>query len=324
LARKQGVGFAMAQERKAAGFVHLRVKSAYSLLEGAVRPEELARLARDSAMPAAAVTDVNNLFGVYEISETLAKKGVQPVVGCLLSVDLDETALPVPGIARTKPPALPLLVQNDEGYRNLTRLLSAAYLGAEPGDWPHVAAELLSKHTDGLIALTGGPGGPVNRLLVEGQDEAASQLLDRLHAMFGDRLYVELQRHGLAEERATEDRLLSLAYDKALPLVATNDVHFGLPEMYEAHDAVLCIADGTPNSPTCRKRSPTRSRSRNVVPSGRRSAIPSCRNSFRSPASRRPRSCARRLRRGSRAGWRCTDGMQRNRFIATGSPSSST
>ncbi|HEX4157355.1 MAG TPA: DNA polymerase III subunit alpha, partial [Rhizomicrobium sp.] len=245
MARNEGVGFAMAQERKPAAFVHLRVKSAYSLLEGAVRPKELARLARDYAMPAAAVTDVNNLFGVYEISETLAKDGVQPIVGCLLSVDLDETALPVSGIARTKPPALPLLVQNAAGYRNLTKLLSAAYLGAEPGDWPHVTAELLSKHADGLIALSGGPGGPLNRLLVEGQDEAASQLLDRLHAMFGDRLYVELQRHGLAEERATEERLLALAYDKSLPLVATNDVHFGLPEMYEAHDAVLCIADGS-------------------------------------------------------------------------------
>ena len=235
----------MAQERKLAAFVHLRVKSAYSLLEGAVRPKELARLARDTAMPAAAVTDVNNLFGVYEISETLAKEGVQPIVGCLLSVDLDETTLPVSGIARAKPPALALLVQNEAGYRNLTKLLSAAYLGAEPGDWPHATAELLSKHAEGLIALTGGPGGPLNRLLVDGQNEAAAGLLDRLQAMFGDRLYVELQRHGLAEERATEDRLLSLAYDKAIPIVATNDVHFGKPEMYEAHDAVLCIADGS-------------------------------------------------------------------------------
>ena len=235
----------MAQERKPAAFVHIRVKSAYSLLVGALRPKELAELARGHAMPAVAVTDVNNLFGVYEITETLAKAGVQPIVGCLLAVDLDEAASPVSGMARKKPPMLPLLVQNPAGYRNLTKLLSAAYLGAEPGDWPHVTADLLSQHADGLIALTGGPGGPLNRLLVEGQDEAAAHLLDRLHAMFGDRLYVELQRHGLTEERATEDRLLSLAYDKALPLVATNDVHFGLPEMYEAHDAVLCIADGS-------------------------------------------------------------------------------
>ncbi|HEY6579401.1 MAG TPA: DNA polymerase III subunit alpha, partial [Rhizomicrobium sp.] len=234
----------MAQERKRAAFVHLRVKSAYSLLEGAMRPKELAELARAQGMPAVAVTDVNNLFGVYEITEALAKAGVQPVVGCLLSVEFGTSTAPVAGLMREKPPALPLLVQNESGYRNLARLLSAAYLGAEPGDWPHVQADTLLRHAGGLIALTGGPGGPLNRLLVEGQDEAAAALLDRFSAIFGDRLYVELQRHGAPDERATEDRLLSLAYDKALPLVATNDVHFGLPDMYEAHDALLCIADG--------------------------------------------------------------------------------
>jgi DNA polymerase-3 subunit alpha len=145
----------MASEHKPASFVHLRVKSAYSLLEGAMRPKELAELARTQGMPAVAVTDVNNLFGAYEISETLAKAGVQPIIGCLLSVDLGESCAPVSGVAREKPPALPLLVQNAAGYQNLTRLLGAAYLGAEPGDWPHVKAGLLSRHAEGLLALTG-------------------------------------------------------------------------------------------------------------------------------------------------------------------------
>jgi DNA polymerase-3 subunit alpha len=233
----------MAAERKPAAFVHLRVKSAYSLLEGALRPKELAKLARESAMPAVAVTDVNNLFGVFEISETLAGEGVQPIVGALLSVDLDE-APKVAGFAtQQKPPHLPLLVQNEIGYRNLSKLLSIAFLGAEPGDWPHVKAKDLAAHSEGLIALTGGPGGALNRLIVEGQP-AAAEMLDRLHAIFGDRLYVELQRHGLPEERAAEDKLIELAYAKDLPLVATNDVHFGRADMYEAHDALLCIADG--------------------------------------------------------------------------------
>ncbi len=227
-----------------AGFVHLRVKSAYSLLEGAIRPYDLPKLARGAGMPAVAVTDVNNLFGVYEISDLLAKAGVQPIVGCLLSVELEETPQ-IGGAAgvRRKPPHLALLVQNEAGYRNLTKLLSAAYLEAEPGDFAHVKAAMLTKYSEGLIALTGGPGGPLNRLLVEGQPEAASAQLDRLAAMFPDRLYVELQRHGLAEERAAEDRLIDLAYEKKLPLVATNDVHFGGEEMHEAHDALLCIAD---------------------------------------------------------------------------------
>src|SRR5215469_12464819 len=180
----------MAQERKPANFVHLRVKSAYSLLEGAMRPDEIADLARAQAMPAVAVTDINNLFGVYEISETLAKAGVQPIIGALLSVDLDEKAVLAPGFMRDKPTALPLLVQNEMGYRNLAKLLSGAYLDVEPGDWAHVKTDKLAQHGEGLIALTGGPGGPLNRLLVGGQNEAASALLDRLHEIFGNRLYV--------------------------------------------------------------------------------------------------------------------------------------
>jgi DNA polymerase-3 subunit alpha len=227
-----------------ASFIHLRVKSAYSLLEGAVRPKELAMLAAESGMPAVAVTDNNNLFGVYEIADTVAKAGVQPIVGALLSVELTPAPTTQQG-SRRKPPHLPLLVQDEVGYRNLTKLLSAAYLKAEPGDWPHVKTELLAEHAGGLIALTGGPGGPINMLLLEGQSEAAAALLDRLAAIFGDRLYVELQRHGLAEERATEAALIDLAYAKDLPLVATNDVHFGAAAMYEAHDALLCIADGS-------------------------------------------------------------------------------
>ena len=116
-------------------------------------------LAMESGMPAAAVTDTNNLFGVYEIADTLAKFGVQPIVGALLSVELAPAATTQQG-SRKKPPHLPLLVQNEAGYRNLTKLLSAAYLQAEPGDWPHVKTQVLSEHSEGLIALTGklGPG----------------------------------------------------------------------------------------------------------------------------------------------------------------------
>src|SRR5215471_4768847 len=132
------------EEHRRAGFVHLRVKSAYSLLEGAIRPKELAELARDAGMPAVAVTDVNNLFGVYEISDTLAKAGVQPIVGCLLSVELGEPANVL--ATRRRPPALALLVQDQAGHQNLTKLLSAAYLDAEPGDWPHVKAAMLAAH----------------------------------------------------------------------------------------------------------------------------------------------------------------------------------
>jgi len=232
----------LAEPRKPAGFVHLRVKSAFSLLEGAVRPKELAKLAAENAMPAVAVTDVGNLFGVYEISDALIKQGVQPIVGCLLPVEL--TPANTLG-SKPKPPHLPVLAQNAAGYLNLCKLLSASYLSVEAGDWPHVTAAQLAAHAEGLIALTGGPGGPLNKLIADGQPDAAAAILDRLAEQFPGRLYVELQRHGLAEERAAESGLIDFAYDRRLPLVATNDVHFLKDDMYEAHDALLCIADAS-------------------------------------------------------------------------------
>jgi DNA polymerase-3 subunit alpha len=228
-----------------ANFVHLRVRSIYSLLEGAVGPKELAKLAREMRMPAVAVTDTNNLFGVYEIADNLAKSGVQPIVGVTLSVDLSEAPAPYQNTSRQSYPAVALLVKDPAGYIQLSKLLSSAYLDVEPGELPHVGADRLAQHAEGLILLTGGPNGPVNRLLADGQPQAAEALLDRLANWFGNRLYVELQRHGLANEGAVEEKLIDLAYAKGLPLVATNDVHFGREDMHEAHDALFCIADGT-------------------------------------------------------------------------------
>ncbi|HEY4265915.1 MAG TPA: DNA polymerase III subunit alpha, partial [Micropepsaceae bacterium] len=229
-----------------ANFVHLRVRSIYSLLEGAVQPKELAKLAREMHMPAAAVTDTNNLFGVFEIADTLAKDGVQPIVGVTLSVDFEPPAAPHQNQqTRQSYPSVAVLVKDADGYVQLSKLLSSAYLDVGPGELPHANAERLAAHAAGLILLTGGPNGPVNRLLAEGQPQAAEAVLDRLAAAFGDRLYVELQRHGLPNETSVEERLIDFAYAKNLPLVATNDAHFGREDMREAHDALFCIADGT-------------------------------------------------------------------------------
>jgi len=229
-----------------ANFVHLRVKSPYSLLEGAVRPKELAQLARQYRMPAVAVTDTNNLFGVYEIADTVAKAGVQPIIGVTLSVALDDSAEQGRNHALPRSyPSVALLVKDEVGYVDLSKLLSSAYLDVEAGELPHASAEKLAANASGLILLTGGPNGPINRLIADGQPHAAEAVLDKLAAWFGDRLYIELQRHGRPNEAAVEEKLIDLAYAKNLPLVATNDVHFGTADMYEAHDALLCIADGT-------------------------------------------------------------------------------
>lgn len=223
-------------------FVHLRVKSEFSLLEGAVHPKDLAKKVRACGMPAVAVCDSNNLFGVFEITEIMAKEGVQPIVGCLMAFEPSDD--PVSG-SKPKPSGLPLLVQNRAGYQSLLKVSSASYLEVEDGDWPHITLDKLAQHTEGLIALTGGPGGPVNRYLLDGQPAAAKELLEKLAAAFPGRLYVELQRHGMDEELAVEGPLIDLAYSLDLPLVATNDVHFLSPDMYEAQDALMCIGDST-------------------------------------------------------------------------------
>ena len=230
-----------------ADFVHLRVHTAYSLAEGAIRVKELAELCRDQRMPAVAITDTNNLFGGMEFSAALAGARVQPIIGCQLSVLREDGG----GNGATRPQMrsatdqIVLLVQDEEGYGNLLALLAAAHLeSAEAGD-PRVSLDRLAKNTGGLLALTGGPAGPVGRLLAAGQADAAEAVLLRLAEAFPGRLYVELMRHGLAVEAQIEAPLIELADRHDLPLVATNEAFFATPDMYEAHDALICIAEGT-------------------------------------------------------------------------------
>ena len=234
-----------------ADFVHLRVHTAYSLLEGAIRVGELTDLCKTNRMPAVAMTDTNNLFGALEFSETCAANGIQPIIGC--QVGVTRVNGPERGPA-ADPDSLVLLVQNRAGYANLLKLVAEAFLEGEASEAPQVSIESLETHADGLIALTGGPAGPVGRLLLEGRGEVAGEILRRLAAAFSGRLYVELMRHGLDEERRTEPELVDLAYRHGLPLVATNEAFFSFSDMYEAHDALVCIADGAYVSQDDRRR----------------------------------------------------------------------
>ncbi len=230
-----------------ADFVHLRVHSAYSLSEGAIRVKELVGLCRKQQMPAVAVTDTGNLFGALEFAGAAAEAGVQPIMGVLLG--LARPGGRGDGAARNgqrpAPDRLVLLAQDEAGYRNLMALSSRAFLESDQGDEPQIDWAALDGHTDGVIALTGGPGGPVGRLVAEGQGAAAEQVLRDLAGRFPGRLYVELMRHGEPVEEAIEPALIALAYRHDLPLVATNDAFFADESMYEAHDALLCIAGGT-------------------------------------------------------------------------------
>lgn len=239
-----------------AGFVHLRVHSAYSLSEGAIRIKEMAGLCRDAKMPAVAVTDTNNLFGALEFSQTAASNGVQPIIGCQLSIEREGGGAPQSGrsIQTAQSDPVVLLVQDDQGYRNLMKLLSVAYMDSDDVEDPTVTLADLETYAGGLILLTGGVRGPVGHALLDGQDDHARAVLERLLSSFGDRLYIELQRHGLKDEKQIEDRLIDLAYDLNVPLVATNEAFFSDKAMFEAHDALICIAASAYVSQTERRR----------------------------------------------------------------------
>ena len=225
-----------------ADFVHLRVHSAYSLSEGALKTKDLIKLCVGQAMPAVAIADNGNLFGALEFAAAAAEAGIQPIIACQLGLRRTDGG-GRPGVV-PPPDQLVLLVQDEAGYRNLLKLVSRAFLETESHEAPQLALAALEGATDGLIALTGGPGGVVGRLLGEGQGPAARAALEALIALFPNRLYVELQRHGLPLEDRIEPELVELAYAHDLPLVATNDVFFADEGMYEAHDVLLCIADG--------------------------------------------------------------------------------
>ncbi len=229
-----------------AGFVHLRVHSAYSLLEGALKIPRLADLCVQTRMPALAITDRNNLFGALEFSQILAKNGVQPIIGCTLAVDFGDTGgrSLKGGAGPLEFPFLVLLVKDAGGYASLLKLTSHAFLQVEGHETSHVTIDDLKTHSRGLIALTGGPEGPVDEALGAHQDELAKARLEALQQIFGSSLYVELQRHGISARRDIEAGLLELAYDRELPVVATNQAFFEKGEDYEAHDALICIAGG--------------------------------------------------------------------------------
>ncbi len=223
-------------------FVHLRCRSAYSLLEGAVEIKGLRDLALRHEMPALAITDYNNLFGALEFSETLADAGVQPLMGLTLALGApDNQSAGFNTIVGT----IALLASNREGYLNLMALSSKAFLDVDPADLAHVTWQDVAAHSSGLVLLSGGYDGMVNRLLHDGNVEQAQQQLDLMANVFGDNFFIEIQRHGRPEEAQSEPVLMDWASQHGIAMVASNEPYFADREMYEAHDALLCISQST-------------------------------------------------------------------------------
>lgn len=209
-------------------FIHLRVHSVYSLLESSVKIEELIGLCLQNKMPAVAVTDSGNLFGSLEFAEYAASRGIQLIIGCNIIVRHLEQNL-----------SILLLAKNEQGYTNLVTLVSESFKKRKNNsDIPYVDFDELLSFNTGLIALT---GGCLAQLLLEQDKETVEKLL----SAFDGHLYVELQRHGLNKELELEEALIDFAYQRNIPLVATNDVFFSNRSDYEAYDILTCISEGS-------------------------------------------------------------------------------
>ncbi len=206
------------------------------MLDGAIDPKAMPKLARERQFPAIAMTDRNGLYGAMSFASACRDSGIQPLLGTFLAVRRDASG-PIDWLG--------LLVQDDAGWLNLCRLVSRAHLDRPLELDPHVTFAELAGHTDGLIALTGAGEGALARLLAEGKRDAAEGYCEQLEALFPQRLYIEIARRDDPLEEAAEEGLIDLAYARNLPLVATNPAQFAEAGFHAAHDAMLCIANST-------------------------------------------------------------------------------
>src|SRR6185295_2226083 len=240
-------------------YAELHAASAFSFLDGASLPEDLAERAAALELPAMALVDTNGVYAAPRFYKTAKQAGIKALVGAEVALE-DEPSLyekrarfgplglvPEPGAeSRTvdSQPRLTLLVASRAGYRNLCRLLTAAAGGRAKGE-ARVSRDLLAEHAAGLHCLTGGEEGPLARELADGGIDAARRLLERLASLFPGRLHVELQRHRLREEEHRNQALAGLAQRLRLPLLATNGVRYARPEDKPLHDVLTSIRHHT-------------------------------------------------------------------------------
>ncbi|MDR2724186.1 MAG: DNA polymerase III subunit alpha [Holosporaceae bacterium] len=217
-------------------FIHLRLHSAYSLAEGAIKIEKLAKLCEEKKMPAVAVTDTNNLFGALEFSIKCAEHGIQPIIACQLNVQHTKKI--------NRQTNVLLYVKNKNGYQNLIQLVSNAHLSSSSAMHPEVSLDLLAQYSSDLMLATGGVYGSLGALLLENDITSAKEYLKFLNDHFQNRLYIELSRHHNELENRIEENVISLAYDMNLPLLATNNICYSYPADFNAHDVLICISQG--------------------------------------------------------------------------------
>ncbi len=217
-------------------FVHLHLHTEYSLVDGLVRIKPLVNAVAEAGMPAVAMTDQCNLFGMVKFYKAAMAAGVKPIIGVDAWLHNEED----PNL----PGRLVLLCKDNVGYRNLTRLVSRSYIEGQHRGQPTLNREWLEGNTEGLIALSGGREGDVGQALLNGNLELAIRRLQQWQALFPDGYYLEVQRTGREGEEDYLHEVVKLAAAHDAPVVATNDVHFINKDEFEAHEARVCIHEG--------------------------------------------------------------------------------
>ena len=218
-------------------FIHLRCHSSFSLSEGAIKIDDLINLTKKNRMPALAITDTGNLFCSLEFSLACIKNGIQPIIGCVLKIDMQEDEEPNLN-------SILLLAKNEIGFKNLLKLCSKTFIEKYGNYQGHIKLSDLKKYNEGMICLSGGIYGPIGEALLKRNSSLARKYLSSFKEIFSDRFYIEIMRHSMDEQNKTEESFIELAYEYDVPMVATNDVMFSDVSMYEAHHILTCISSG--------------------------------------------------------------------------------
>jgi len=215
-------------------FNHLKIHSQYSICEGAIKTDELKDYAKENKIKAIALCDSENLCGALEFSEKLSKVGTQPIIGSQINFKFDDTI----GL-------LPLFALNENGYKRIIELSSLSYLKNDNLSDPHLTFDELLNKTEGLALYTGTINGLFGKLFNKGKFNEIQEIYAKLKSKYGDRFYIEIQRHGDQNENAFEKFNLSISFNLEIPLIATNEVYYLDKNMHEAHDALICIKNKT-------------------------------------------------------------------------------
>ncbi len=229
-------------------FVHLNIHTQYSIVDSTIRIPELMKNCVSSEFPAVTITDQNNVFGMVKFYRKALDFGIKPIIGCDLFIANPDD--------EKNHDRLIILCKNNLGYKNLTRLITKSWLDGQTHFGPRLHKDWLDKkNCEGLIALSGGVRGDIGRSLINGHHDLSARLLESWQALFGDRFYIELNRTNRNQEERYIDEAIHLADNFSVPVVATNDVRFLSKDDYHAHEARVCIQDGTILSDPNRKKS---------------------------------------------------------------------